>query len=99
MNNKICEAISNKQLIQFYYEGGIRVVEPHCYGIHKDTGKEVLCGFQTEGYSRSGGLPNWRFFIVDKISKLVVKNDHFTKPRPLYNPNGDKRMSTIFCNI
>lgn len=98
MNRRICEAISHKQIIQFYYEGGTRIVEPHCYGVHKNTEKEVLCGFQTEGYSRSGGLPNWRFFIVDKISKLVVKNEYFTEPRPLYNPN-DKRMSTIFCNI
>lgn len=98
MNSKICDAISNKNIIEFYYEGGVRAVEPHCYGIHKNTGKEVLCGFQTEGFSRSGGLPNWRFFIVDKISNLVVKNKYFTEPRPLYNPN-DKRMSTIICNI
>lgn len=98
MNTKICNAIENKKIIQFYYEGGVSVVEPHCYGIHKDTGNEVLCGFQTEGFSRSGGLPNWRFFIVDKMSNLMVKNEYFTEPRPLYNPN-DKRMSTIFCNI
>lgn len=98
MNSQICKAISNKKIIQFYYEGGIRVVEPHCYGVHKNTDKEVLCGFQTEGFSRSGGLPSWRFFIVDKISNLLIKNEHFTEPRPLYNPN-DKRMSTIFCNV
>jgi hypothetical protein len=44
MNNKIAKAISNKQVIQFYYEGGIRIVEPHCYGLHKTTGGMGLWG-------------------------------------------------------
>ena len=98
MKSKLCDAIAYKKIIQFYYEGGIRVVEPHCYGIHKTTGEEVLCAFQTEGFSRSGGLPGWRFFIIDKVSQLKVRKEHFIEPRPLYNPN-DKRMSTIFCNV
>lgn len=33
MNNQIIEAIENRNVIQFYYENELRVVEPHCYGM------------------------------------------------------------------
>ncbi len=44
MNSLICNAIANKNIIEFYYKGGIRLVEPHCYGIQKNSGNDVLCG-------------------------------------------------------
>jgi len=98
MNSKICDAISNKNVIEFYHSGGIRIVEPHCYGIHKDTGNEVLCAYQISGYSESGNLPGWRLFVVSDMSALKVTDKTFLSPRPKYNPN-DSRMSRIFCNL
>ena len=35
MNQEIIEAIENKNLVEFYYDGELRVVEPHCYGLSK----------------------------------------------------------------
>jgi hypothetical protein len=98
MNNKICDAIANKNIIEFYYNGVIRIVEPHCYGIHKDTSNEVLCGYQIRGFSESGDLPGWRLFVVSDVAALKITDEQFLSPRPKYNPN-DKRMSKIFCNV
>lgn len=98
MNRDICAAIDGRRVVKFYYNGGNRVVEPHCYGIHKDTDNAVLCGFQTGGYSDSGNLPGWRLYIVHQIQNLVVTEDMFSGPRPQYNPT-DSRMSQIFCNL
>ncbi len=45
--------------------GRTRVGEPHDYGILN--GKPILLFFQTSGYSRSGGLPQWRHLDPTKI--------------------------------
>lgn len=99
MNAQICQAIADKKIIEFRYEGmWVRLFEPHTYGIHKGTGNEVLSGYQLGGYSKSGNLPDWRFFRVPKITSLTVTPNNFLNPRPGYNPS-DSRMSSIFCTI
>ena len=52
MNQNICSAIRDKKIIAFYYDGGLRKIEPHCHGITKK-GNKVLRAFQISGYSRS----------------------------------------------
>ena len=98
MNTQICKAITNKNVIEFYYDGGTRIVEPHCYGIHNDTGNELLCGYQTGGYSKSGNLPDWRLYTIPEISGLRITDDQFSNARHGYKPN-DSRMSRIFCQL
>lgn len=99
MNNQICQAIANKNIIEFRYKGKwIRSFEPHTYGMHKGTSNEVLSGYQLSGYSESGNLPDWRLFIVPYISDLRISDNKFLGARPGYNPN-DSRMSTIFCAV
>jgi len=98
MNNEICNAIANKNIIEFYYKGGTRTVEPHCYGVHKDTHNEVLRGYQIGGYSESRELPYWRLYIVPDMSGLRITDNLFSNPRPGYNPD-DSHMSQIFCNV
>ena len=96
MDNQICQAIANKDIIEFCYRGmWIRLFEPHTCGIHKDTGNKVLSGYQLGGYSESGNLPDWRLFIMDHIADLRITDGKFLGPRPGYNPN-DSRMSRIF---
>jgi hypothetical protein len=53
MNQEIIEAIENKNLVEFNYDGELRVIEPHCYGLSKK-GIEVLRAYQVDGYSSSG---------------------------------------------
>jgi hypothetical protein len=75
MNTQICEAIKARAVVNFYYDGGMRIVEPHCHGISKDN-NELLRGYQTEGYSQSGNPVGWKLFSVGKISSLKQPIKH-----------------------
>ena len=97
MNPAICEAIQARRVVRFYYGGGHRVVEPHCYGM-STAGHEVLRGYQTSGYSESGESVGWKLFRVSEISGLEVTRETFAGARPGYNPN-DSAMATIFCRL
>jgi len=97
MRTTICTAISSKQVIQFYYDGGSRLVEPFCYGLSK-TGNQLLRGYQISGYSKSGDPVGWKLFRASEISSLAVTGEHFTGTRDGYNPN-DKAMITIYCHV
>ena len=97
MRTTICSAIGSKQVIQFYYDGGSRLVEPFCYGMSK-AGNELLRGYQISGYSKSGDTVGWKLFRASEISSLVVTDEHFTGIRDGYNPN-DKAMTTIYCHV
>jgi len=96
--NKICEAIENKKVIEFVYKDNKRIVEPHCFGIHKDTNNEVLRAYQVGGYTSSGQNLPWRLYIVSKMSGIVVTDRQFRNPRPDYKRN-DLDMSKIFCQL
>ncbi len=98
MNTIICEAIRLRKIIKFYYDGYERIVEPHTYGIHKDTGNEVLSAYQIGGYSSSGRIPYWRLYLVNQISNLQITDETFSEPRSGYK-KGDSRMSIIFCEV
>ena len=59
MNNSICKAIKNRQLIQFKYSDKNRIIEPYCYGLSNKR-NEVLRGFQIQGGSASGEIVGWK---------------------------------------
>jgi hypothetical protein len=95
MDPRICEAIRERRVIRFFYGGGYRLVEPHCYGVSRD-GKELLRGYQISGHSESGQSEGWKLFRLDGMSDLSVTDDSFEGPHPLYNLN-DKAMATVYC--
>jgi len=97
MNNSICSAIRSRKIIQFYYNGGYRTVEPYCYGIGR-TGNELLRAFQTGGYSESGNPVQWKLFSVNKMSNISITDDEFPGDRPEYNPK-DSAMVKIYCCV
>ena len=97
MNQSICNAISNKKVIEFYFKNGPRVVEPFCYGLSKK-GKEILRGFQVGGYSESKNPVGWRLFDVDYMENLIITKENFSSDRRDYNPN-DSMMAQIYCNV
>ena len=80
MPDIIRQAIINKQIIQFNYNGLTRIVEPHVFGIKN--GKLGLLVFQIGGQSSSGGLPNWRLLDINKIRDLQIINQNFPGKRP-----------------
>lgn len=53
MDTTIRKAISEKRCIEIHYDGGVRSVEPHCYGLTK-AGNPAFRGFQFSGASSSG---------------------------------------------
>lgn len=96
MNNDIINAINDKNLIEFYYEGGNRVVEPHTYGI-TTADNEGLRAYQISGYSSSGKM-GWKMFDLSKAKRIVILSKSFNKTRQGYK-KGDKGMKKIFCEL
>src|SRR5262249_17560537 len=75
----ILTAIHNKQLLRFLYKDQLRIVEPQDYGIQK--GVVHLFTYQVGGVSTSGSLPDWRKFVVQKISHLELLDQTFAGSR------------------
>jgi len=96
-NTAICKAIQNKAVIQFNYEGKLRIVEPQCHGI-STAGKEVVRGFQTGGHSRSRRSIAEKLFEVAKISEIKETGDTFSHPGPHYNAD-DQAMAYVHCHL
>lgn len=96
MNQQIIQAIANHNLIQFHYDGGVRIVEPHCYG-QTTKGNEGLRAFQVDGYSSTGKM-GWKMFDLANATSLVILEDTFESPRNGY-VRGDKGMSVIYREL
>jgi putative addiction module CopG family antidote len=68
-------AIEGLHTIEIETAGRTRIGEPHDYGVMN--GKLVLLLYQTGGYSRSGGLPQWRHILVTKITAVHLLDETF----------------------
>lgn len=73
----ICDAISNRRLIQFKYKKLTKVVEPYLIGTHKKTGNIVLRAYSVSGQSKSPSVFGWKFYILEIIEDLVIREDDF----------------------
>jgi len=71
----IRQAIAERRLLQVTLNGCVRVVEPHDYGIKK--GVRQLLAYQIGGESSSGGLPDWRWLHIAKISDASLLDGTF----------------------
>jgi hypothetical protein len=97
MDTRICDAIENRRILEFRYDGLPRVVQPHTHGT-STKGKETLRAYQIDGRSNSGPLPDWRPFTVSKINGLNATNNNFTGTAPDYDPNDDM-MKRVHCHL
>lgn len=97
MNTDILDAISDMKLIEFYYNGEYRIVEPHTYGISK-TGNDVLRAFQIAGGSNSDKNTGWKIFRVDDMTNINISEDAFGGPRTGYK-KGDSAMVRIYIEL
>ena len=97
MNQAICEAIRNRAVLEFYYDGQNRIVEPHAHGL-STAGNNVLRCYQIEGGSISGKVPGWKLMDVSKIKSLKKTERRFSRPRPDYKKN-DRGMTKIYCEL
>jgi hypothetical protein len=94
----ICDAIRNKRLIEFHYEGHLRIVEPQILGKNK-TGNMILSAWQVGGHTESGSRLPWRDYQIVKFSKLKVLEEKFDGPRPGYVKGGGKKFMRVFCEL
>lgn len=75
MQELIKQAIAGKRLLQFEYHGHHRLIEPHVLGVH--SGETQVLGYQTGGTSGSGGVPDWRRFVLSGIANLKLTDKTF----------------------
>lgn len=96
MQQNIIDAIRNQKVLNFHYDGELRIVEPHCYGI-TTAGNEGLRAYQTGGYSSSGKF-GWKMYDLQKAHDIKVNDEQFDGPRSGYQ-SGDKGMSKIYAEL
>jgi hypothetical protein len=92
----ICEAIEKMRIIQFRYDGRVRIVEPFCCG-RSTADHSVLRGYQIGGSSSSKSV-SWKLFELAKISQLAILDVVFDGKRRGYNPK-DPVMERIYCGV
>ncbi len=74
---KLIQAINGRNLINFTYDDHpIRSAAPHAIYISSANNK-CLDAYQYAGYSKSGNLPDWRNFKLEKIRNLEVTEEKF----------------------
>lgn len=93
----IKNAIQNKCLLSFNYDGTQRLVEPHTYGVDSK-GHTALRAYQVSGGSESGESFGWKLFHVDQIQQLAIVSQHFPGPRPKYT-RSDKAFRVIHAQL
>lgn len=73
-------AIQNKRLITISYDGRIRLVEPHDYGIR--AGEAALLAYQVKGTGRDGKpATGWRSLKLSRIQDCRVTDQTFPGSR------------------
>lgn len=91
--NEVCSAIRDCKVIEFFYKGRTRTVEPHLVGYDSD-GDLTLSAWQLSGGSGTG----FRDFHLSKASSLTITQTSFSGARQGYNPN-DETISRIICRL
>jgi predicted DNA-binding transcriptional regulator YafY len=94
----IIDALRNRKVLEFSYNGQPRIVEPQSYGLSKKTEQPVMRGFQRTGGSVSGYTRGLRLFELAKISELRQTGERFAKAQPEHNPN-DSAMSKVIVSL
>ena len=97
MDQLIVQAIREKRLLSFTYDGHPRIVEPHCYGI-TTASNDALCCYQVGGSGVHADSKPWHLMVCSKIVSLSLLEEKFSVARPGYR-RGDKRMVTIYCEL
>jgi Fic family protein len=74
-------AIANKRLLELTYNGALRVVEPHDYGVNKNVTRLLAYQLRQRGVSGRKILSGWRLLDVSKIEKCDVLETAFQGSR------------------
>ena len=89
-------AVLGRNLVEFYYEGGTKVIEPHMVA-HNMNGHILLNGWFVRG-DQKFGEEGWQDYMLVGISQLKILPETFAKARFGYNPLDDRKFANIqFC--
>jgi hypothetical protein len=84
----LCEAIASRHLVTLTRgndpKGSQRTGAPHIL-FDSTTGQECVAFFQTEGYTSSGGLPQWRNVPLENIETVQVHDERQFVPELSFN--------------
>ncbi len=97
MKEIVCNAMTNRRLLSFAYEGFERVVEPHLCA-QNAAGHDILLAWLVRGHSKSEPRPGWRHYLLTEMRNVKVLEETFDKSRPGFKPH-DRRMTTIYCKL
>jgi|TARA_R110000796_G_scaffold216976_3_gene332994 hypothetical protein len=105
------DAIERKVWVNIDYSGdehfaaGKRTIEVYSYGLSLGD-NPVIGAYQIHGTSTndssSSGVPGWKLFRLDRITKWEATKFKFRKPIsdranvPTFNPSGHKKMKTLY---
>jgi predicted DNA-binding transcriptional regulator YafY len=89
----ISQAIQEKRLLRFWYDGYSRTVEPHTLG-SDFKGHKALRAYQVGGGSSSGECRGWKMFHVAEMSSIALLADTFGGARQGYR-RGDRSFQVI----
>ena len=79
MNHLIQQAIADRKLVEFHYQGLIRIAEPHVYGCIGLI--EQLLVYQVRGPDNMKQQTRWRVIPLPQISNLRVLDETFDGKR------------------
>ncbi len=93
----LIDAIRNRTVIEFVYDGARRYVEPHAFGADDD-GALKLRGWQHRGLAGQRVEDGWRLYFVADMHDVQLTPQSFDRPRPGYR-QGDKAFATIRAQL
>ncbi len=96
----ICSAVRSRRIIEFYYHGGYRTVEPFCLGVVLSGGadNESLVCYQIGGFSELREVVGWKLYRASEMEDIEISNEQFSGDRPGYDPD-DMDMAVIRCYV
>ena len=95
----IVQAIWGRHVAELRYddEDTARIVFPHAL-YRTPLGAVELDAYQVLGPSKSGRLPGWRVFELDRITEFTARDDHFDPPSD-YNPESDRYRTGVIARV
>ena len=95
----LCAAMQSRRVIEFYYHGGYRTVEPFGLGVtlDGDADNESLLCYQTGGYSEFNSTEGWKLYRAAEIEDIKILNEQFAGDRPGYDPDNIDMVKVFGC--
>ena len=98
MNTTLCDAIRDGEIIEFEYDGMVRIVEPFLYG-KNNHGKDCLKAYQIGGFNTSKDQSYvWDTYEVEEMGTVKFIGKKFEDLRAGYNPD-DPEFDTLYCKF